>query len=115
MPVAASAWHQRLLCQRADTTALTRFVTAFRNKGRLSAFLAKVPVHIIVNPNVGLVGAVFAGETFVENARYRLSRTPAEVKRASPSLGQDNQYVLEKLLGYSDDRISDLVANGVLG
>lgn len=36
------------------------FVAAFRNKGRLSAFLAKVPVHIIVNPNVGLVGAAVA-------------------------------------------------------
>lgn len=56
-----------------------------------------------------------AGDTFVENSRYRFSRTPAEVKRASPALGQDSQYVLEKLLGYSDDRISDLVANGVLG
>ncbi len=56
-----------------------------------------------------------AGETVVENSRYRFSRTPAEVKRAAPAIGGDNQYVLEKLLGYSDDRISDLVANGVLG
>ncbi|MGD0289894.1 MAG: CoA transferase [Candidatus Binataceae bacterium] len=61
------------------------------------------------------VNHAVAGETFVENSRYRFSRTPAEVKRASPAVGQDNQYVLEKLLGYSDDRISDLVANGVLG
>jgi crotonobetainyl-CoA:carnitine CoA-transferase CaiB-like acyl-CoA transferase len=56
-----------------------------------------------------------AGDTFVENARFKLSRTPAQVTRAAPTLGQDNQYVLEKLLGYSDDRISDLVANEVLG
>lgn len=33
------------------------FVAAFRNKGRLSTFLAKVPVHVIVNPKVGLLGA----------------------------------------------------------
>jgi len=56
-----------------------------------------------------------AGETVVENSRYKFSRTPAEVKRAAPSLGGDNQYVLEELLGYSDDHISDLVASGVLG
>ena len=56
-----------------------------------------------------------AGDTFVENSRYKLSRTPAQVKRAAPALGQDSQYVLEKLLGYSDDRITDLVANEVLG
>ncbi len=60
------------------------------------------------------VNHAVAGDTFVENSRYKLSRTPAEVK-ASPALGQHNQFVLEKLLGYSDDRISDLVANGALG
>ncbi|HKG95907.1 MAG TPA: glucokinase, partial [Gemmatimonadaceae bacterium] len=33
------------------------FVTAFRDKGRLSPLLERMPVHVIVNPNVGLVGA----------------------------------------------------------
>jgi crotonobetainyl-CoA:carnitine CoA-transferase CaiB-like acyl-CoA transferase len=56
-----------------------------------------------------------AGETFVENSRYQLSRTPAVVNRAGPAVGQDSQYVLEKILGYSEDRITDLVANEVLG
>jgi hypothetical protein len=32
-PVAATAWHHRLLCSRPDVTALERFVTAYRNKG----------------------------------------------------------------------------------
>ena len=32
-PVAATAWHRRLLCSQADTGALERFVTAYRNKG----------------------------------------------------------------------------------
>lgn len=36
------------------------FTAAFRNKGRLSSFLEKVPVHVIVNPNVGLLGAAVA-------------------------------------------------------
>jgi benzylsuccinate CoA-transferase BbsF subunit len=61
------------------------------------------------------VNHAVAGDTFVENARYKFSRTPAAVKRASPALGQDNQYVLENLLGYSEDCISDLVAKGALG
>jgi crotonobetainyl-CoA:carnitine CoA-transferase CaiB-like acyl-CoA transferase len=61
------------------------------------------------------VNHAVAGETFVESSRYRFSRTPAEVTRASNALGQHNQYVLEKVLGYSDDRISELVAGGVLG
>jgi glucokinase len=33
------------------------FVTAFREKGRLAGLLAKIPVHVIVNPSVGLLGA----------------------------------------------------------
>jgi glucokinase len=33
------------------------FMTAFRAKGRLSAIMAKIPVNVIVNPNVGIIGA----------------------------------------------------------
>jgi glucokinase len=36
------------------------FMTAFRNKGRLSDVLARVPVKIITNPHVGLIGAAIA-------------------------------------------------------
>ena len=32
-PVAATAWHRRLLCDRSDVKALERFVTEYRNKG----------------------------------------------------------------------------------
>ena len=33
------------------------FLAAFRAKGRLSAFMLRVPVDVITNPNVGLLGA----------------------------------------------------------
>jgi glucokinase len=33
------------------------FLSAFRNKGRLAPLLEKIPVHIITNPSVGLLGA----------------------------------------------------------
>jgi glucokinase len=33
------------------------FMAAFRDKGRLSALLTRVPVHVILNPSVGLLGA----------------------------------------------------------
>jgi hypothetical protein len=32
-PVAATAWHRRLLCTRPDVDALERFITSYRNKG----------------------------------------------------------------------------------
>jgi len=37
------------------------FMKAFKNKGRFSKLNASVPVHIIINPNVGLLGASMFG------------------------------------------------------
>lgn len=33
------------------------FLTAFRDKGRMSALLSQIPVYVIMNPNVALLGA----------------------------------------------------------
>ena len=55
------------------------------------------------------------GTSTVEGPRAKLSRTPAVVRRAAPSLGQDNQHVLESILGYDETRITELVASGALG
>jgi benzylsuccinate CoA-transferase BbsF subunit len=55
------------------------------------------------------------GNTWIENSRFAMSRTPARVERAAPTLGQHNQYVLEEILGYNEERIAELVATGALG
>jgi crotonobetainyl-CoA:carnitine CoA-transferase CaiB-like acyl-CoA transferase len=55
------------------------------------------------------------GKFTVEGPRAKLSRTPAGVRRAAPALGQDNQHVLENILGYDETRISELAASGALG
>jgi len=51
----------------------------------------------------------------VEGPRAKLSRTPAAVRRAAPSVGQDNQHVLGSILGYDETRISELAVSGALG
>jgi len=33
------------------------FMAAFRDKGRLSELLSHIPVHVVINPNVGLLGS----------------------------------------------------------
>jgi len=55
------------------------------------------------------------GKFTVEGPRAKLSRTPAVARRAAPALGQDNQHVLESILGYHETRISELAASGALG
>jgi benzylsuccinate CoA-transferase BbsF subunit len=54
------------------------------------------------------------GTTWIENSRFRLSRTPAMVERAGPTFGEDVEYVLGDLLGYDVDRIAELAMAEVL-
>jgi crotonobetainyl-CoA:carnitine CoA-transferase CaiB-like acyl-CoA transferase len=55
------------------------------------------------------------GATYVEGPRAKLSRTPAQVRSAAPTVGQHNQHVLEQILGYDEDRITELAAASVFG
>jgi crotonobetainyl-CoA:carnitine CoA-transferase CaiB-like acyl-CoA transferase len=54
------------------------------------------------------------GKMVVEASRFLLSRTRARIPRPAPTVGGDNQFVLETILGYNQDRITELVAAGVL-
>ncbi len=54
------------------------------------------------------------GTTTVEGSRFKLSRTPAQVHRAAPTLGRDNHDVLETILSYAPERIAELEAQGIL-
>ncbi len=45
---------------------------------------------------------------------YKFSRTPCEIVRPSPCLGEHNEHVLKGLLGYSNDEIADMLVNGVI-
>ena len=54
---------------------------------------------------------ISVGEIVVEGPRFVLSRTPAQVTRAGPELGEHNVYVLEDILGYDADRIADVFAS----
>jgi crotonobetainyl-CoA:carnitine CoA-transferase CaiB-like acyl-CoA transferase len=54
------------------------------------------------------------GEIIVENSRFRLSRTPAQITRPGPVYGQDADFVLSQILGLSSDEITDLAVAGAL-
>lgn len=44
------------------------FMEAFIHKGRVSSLLEKVPVQIVLNPQVGLIGAAIKAATFIPGA-----------------------------------------------
>ncbi len=55
------------------------------------------------------------GTIFVESSAIKLSRTAGSIQRAAPILGADTQHVLCDILGYSEERITALAADGALG
>jgi crotonobetainyl-CoA:carnitine CoA-transferase CaiB-like acyl-CoA transferase len=54
------------------------------------------------------------GEVPIESSRAELERTPARVGRAGPGLGEDTDFVLRELLGYSSEAIETLRSSGAL-
>ncbi len=54
------------------------------------------------------------GTMYVEGSRFKLSRTPAEITQAGPTLGQHTFDVLLGVLGYDDEKLSELVVAQVL-
>ncbi len=55
----------------------------------------------------------FAG-TLVDASPIRLADSPASYRRAAPVRGQDNEYVYRRLLGLSEDEISELKQNNII-
>jgi len=45
---------------------------------------------------------------------YRLSKTPANIWKAAPCLGEDNEYVYKEILGYSDAEIAEMLIEGII-
>ena len=45
---------------------------------------------------------------------WKMSRTPCEVRRPAPCLGQDTEYVLEEILGLSKEQVTSLKEREIL-
>ena len=63
---------------------------------------------------------VWVDRKYIGNHPYpsvtaRLSKTPGEIHKAAPTLGEDNEFVLREVLGMSPDDISALERDHVIG
>ena len=54
------------------------------------------------------------GKIRVDGFPFKLSKTPLEIRKASPLLGEDNNYVYGELLGLSQEEIQDLAKEGAI-
>lgn len=55
------------------------------------------------------------GRHFTLKEPFILSKTPSDLHRAAPCLGQDKELVCKEIIGLSDDEFDRLMAEGVLG
>ena len=89
---------------------------------------AQIPAHQIQNSTEALadpqlthrnhfieVSHEAQGTTWIENTRFRMSRTPAKVSHGGPTWGQHSWEILTEELGYDPEQIADLAVAGVLG
>jgi len=54
------------------------------------------------------------GPHYYRAPAYKLSKTPAELYKAAPCLGEDNEYVYKEIVGLSDEEIADLLVEHVI-
>ena len=52
------------------------------------------------------------GHRAYDGPSFRLSETPAELTKAAPLLGEDNEYVYKDIVGMSDDEYVELLVSG---
>jgi crotonobetainyl-CoA:carnitine CoA-transferase CaiB-like acyl-CoA transferase len=100
--------------------------TAAWNVTRLETALqeALVPAHAILDSHGLIVDPQLVarehfvprgdGGAIIESTRTKLSRTPAQIREGLALYGRDTHDVLSNVLGYEDDRITELVIAGVL-
>jgi glucokinase len=51
-----------------DSLKKGSFMCAFRNKGRYTGMMSEIPVHVITNPQVGLLGAGLQAQRLIDTA-----------------------------------------------
>jgi benzylsuccinate CoA-transferase BbsF subunit len=52
------------------------------------------------------------GARTYDGPSFRLSKTPANLTKAAPLLGEDNEYVYRELIGLSEDEFTELLVDG---
>ena len=55
-----------------------------------------------------------AGKIKLINFPVKFSETPAVLKTPAPTLGQHNKEILTEILGFSEEKIKELISKGII-
>jgi crotonobetainyl-CoA:carnitine CoA-transferase CaiB-like acyl-CoA transferase len=117
--------------RKAHEDALDQLVTDWTKQhtnADVEALLQKagVPCHIVSRPSdvykdpqlasrqyfTPLKHAVMGVQKFEPQACFIMSKTPRELNKPSPLIGEHNEYVFKELLGMTDDEIAEHIIDG---
>lgn len=120
--------HQRLARQDELDRIISSY-TAIRDGYQLERDLqaASIPAAMVQNspelledPQLNHLGHFVrlphheGGETAIEGSRIHMSRSKARMDTSAPTFSRDMMFVLNDVLGYDDDRLSELLVSGAL-
>ena len=60
------------------------------------------------------VEQTISGKVKVPGSLFKMSKTPGNIQYPAPMLGENNQDILSDLLGYSEEKITQLSNEGIL-
>ncbi len=117
--------------RKRNEDALEELVTAFtlnHTAEEVEAMMQKagVPAHKVYKPKdvyndqqlrhrnyfIPLKHPVMGKQQFEMQSCYILSKTPRQIKKPSPCLGEHNEYVFKELLKMTDDEIAEHIIDG---
>jgi crotonobetainyl-CoA:carnitine CoA-transferase CaiB-like acyl-CoA transferase len=104
-------WTGQRTAARAEEELQSRGIAAHRASSPYDAF---ADVQLRHREHFVDVPHQLRGSMTVEGSRMRLSRTPAQVRRSGPTIGQDTGQVMREILRYDEARIARLEQAGVL-
>ena len=111
----------RLLSAWTAHRDATSVMEVMQARGVPAGVVQDLPAIVDVDPQMqarGFTATAFhpyLGEHRTDGTPARLSRTPARRDTAAPLLGQDNDFVYRELLGYSDEKMTELREIGTFG
>jgi benzylsuccinate CoA-transferase BbsF subunit len=101
--------------QRKYTTAE---IVAFMQGFGVPCGVVQSPEELHRDPQLAHRGRYWTLEHPVMGTRrydgpaFRLSKTPGELTKAAPCLGEDNEYVYREIMGLSEEEFVELLASG---
>jgi benzylsuccinate CoA-transferase BbsF subunit len=106
-----SGWTATQLADVAAEVLQQRGIAAYAVQNSAEAYADPQLAH---RSHFRTVAHPLLGEMTIEGTRFKMSRTLPLIDECGPTLGQHTEQVLTDILGYDDERFTELLIAGVI-